>query len=116
MHMHLILVDPDLRALPVRIVFPHFLELNQHILGHVLDKDLTSESGHPHNVALRLVDRVRRFMQFHAAPSTGSRGTLLTPPPLRAGASRWIRSRIRRRCVVGQTPKVVGQTGQPSDR
>lgn len=89
--MHMILVDPDLRELPVRIVFPHFLDLNPQILGHALDKDLASESGHPHNVVLRLVDRVRRFVQFHAAQSTGSRGTLLTPPPLQAGTSRWIR-------------------------
>jgi len=43
-------------------------------------------------VVLRLVDRVGRFVQFHAAQSTGRRGTLLTPPPLQAGTSRWIRS------------------------
>ena len=45
----------------------------------------------PHDVVLRLVDRVGRFVQFHACQSTGSRGTLLTPPPLHAGTSRWIR-------------------------
>ena len=89
-HMHMILVDPDLRELPVRIVFPHLLDLDPQILGHALDKDLAAVSGHPHNVVLRLVDRVRRCVQFHAAQSTGSRGTLLTPPPLQAGTSRWI--------------------------
>ncbi|HEV8329413.1 MAG TPA: hypothetical protein VGQ08_18215, partial [Nitrospiraceae bacterium] len=49
--------------------------------------------GHPHDMVLRLVDRVSRFVQFHACQSTGRRGTLLTPPPLQAGTSRWIRRR-----------------------
>lgn len=55
---------------------------------HAFDKDLAAVSGHPHHVVLRLVDRVRRCVQFHASPSTGRRRTLLTPPPLQAGTSR----------------------------
>ena len=88
MHMHMILVDPNLRELPVRIVFPDLLQLDPQVLGHILDKDPAAEPGHPHDVVLRFVDRVRRFVQFHASQSTGRRGTLLTPPPLQAGTSR----------------------------
>ncbi len=84
----MILVDPDLRELPVWIIFPHLQQLDPQVLGDALDKDLAAVSGHPHNVVLRLVNRVGRCVQFHACQSTGSRGTLLTPPPLQAGTSR----------------------------
>ena len=92
-HMHMILVDPDLREMPVEIVFPYLQQLDPQVLGNALDKDLAAVSGHPHNVVLRLVARVGCFVQFHACQSTGRRGTLLTPPPLQAGTSRWIRKK-----------------------
>lgn len=91
MHMHMILVDPDLPELPVLVVFPHFLDLHPQRLVYTLTTDLAAESGQPHNVVLRLVDRVCRFVELHAAQSTGSCGPLLAPPPLQAGTFRWIR-------------------------
>ena len=89
--MHMILVDPNLRKMPIGIVFLQLQELDPQVLGDSIDKDSAAESGDPHNVVLRLVDGVSGLVQFHALQSTGSRGTLLTPPPLQAGTSRWIR-------------------------
>lgn len=87
----MILVDSNLREVPIRIILLDFPQLHPQIGRHAFDKNLAAVSGHPHNVVLRLVDRVRRFVQSHAYQSTGRRGTLLTPPPLQAGTSRWIR-------------------------
>ena len=92
--MHMILVDPDLRDMPIGIVLLHLSELPPQVLGDSLDKDSAAESGHPHDVVLRLVDGVSGLVQFHASQSTGSRGTLLTPPPLQAGTSRWSRGTL----------------------
>jgi len=55
-HMHMILVDPNLREMPIGIVFLYFPQLDAQIISHALDKDLAAESGHPHNMVLRLVD------------------------------------------------------------
>lgn len=75
-HLRIILVDSDLRELPIRILFPHLLQLNPQIFGNALDKDLAAVSGHPHDLVLRLVDRGDHSVQFHAGQSTGRRGTL----------------------------------------
>lgn len=88
--------NPDLRDMPVEIVLLHLPQPDTQELGHALDMDLAAESGYPHNSVLGLVYRVSRSVQFHACQSTGRRGTLLTPPPLPAGTSRWIRSSPRR--------------------
>ena len=53
-------------------------------------------------------------MQFHAWQCTGSRRTLLTPPPLQAGTSRWIRRKVGK----GGALRVWKQelTTRPSDQ
>src|SRR5215475_4188149 len=89
--MPMILVDPHFRDVPVGIVLLLFPQRDPQRFRHTLAKDLAAESGHPHHVVLRFVHRVGGLVQFHASQSPGSRGTLLTPLPLQAGTSRWIR-------------------------
>lgn len=56
--------------LPVRIVFPHLLQLASQIFADDFDKDPAAVSGHSYDVALRLVDRARCSVQFHASQPT----------------------------------------------
>src|SRR6516164_4701627 len=91
------LSTPDRREVPVRIVLPHFVQFYSEVTCYSWGQNLAAESGHPHNVILCLVYRMSLSVQPHSYIISQRRWTLLSPPPSRAGNSRWIELMVSKR-------------------
>ena len=76
---------------PVRVVLAHFVQFYFEVTCYTGGQNLAAESGHPHNVILRLVHCMSLSVQFHSYIISQRRWTWLSPPASRAGNSRWIR-------------------------
>ena len=78
-------LDPDLLDEPVRVKFPHFLQHASQRLGNPADEDFSSIPRDPDNVILRLVNRVRGFVELHRLPAYRRTPDLAHTPALPGG-------------------------------
>ena len=110
MHMHMILVDPNLHEMPIGIVSLYFPQLDAQIISHALDKELAAESGHPHTMVLRLVDVWAALCSFTPRSLPEAAGLCSHPrlyrrgPPLRRCLFEFLINRTGNECRPARVP------------
>ena len=85
MQVNMVNVYANFFQVPVGVNFPHFLQFQFQMLGHVPDKDFSSVPSYPDNVVLGLVYRVGRFVQLHRLPAYRRTPDLAHTPALTGG-------------------------------
>ena len=96
MYVDMVFICTSFNVFPVWIKPPRALQYVFQVGSNTIVYPLTTESGHNDDVILGLIHAMCCFDETHtedkyAAEFRGRQRKLLSPPPLQAGNSRWVR-------------------------